>query len=92
VYSDLSPLPQLRDSHSGHATPQEPTLDPTQTTTPRRHEISFLRNGHSWRLQWQSGDEALLVETVASLATDPDCPLDAFDQALVQHHLDTTPQ
>ena len=53
----------------------------------RQHHISFQRNGHTWRLQWQSGDEGTLVDTIAALAADPNCPLDRFDQTLVEQHL-----
>ncbi|MDP6478640.1 MAG: hypothetical protein QGI75_01205 [Phycisphaerales bacterium] len=52
-----------------------------------QHQISFQRNGHIWRLQWQCGEEETLIDTLAALAGDPDCPLDAFDQALVEKHL-----
>jgi hypothetical protein len=62
---------------------------PTPTTT-GTHQISFLRNGHSWRLQWKNGHEDLLVDTLAAFVADPACPLDAFDQALVERHLATS--
>jgi len=51
------------------------------------HQISFLRNGHTWRLQWDSGDESLLIDTLATLVADPLCPLDDFDQRLVEQHI-----
>jgi hypothetical protein len=66
---------------------QEHTLDAPNPTSTRVHQIAFLRNGHSWRLQWDSGNEDVLVDTLAALVADPSCPLDAFDQALVEQHL-----
>ncbi len=70
--------------------PSNPPPSITHIQAARRHEISFLRNGHTWRLQWTQGDEELLIETLATMAADPHCPLDQFDQALVTHHLHHT--
>ena len=69
----------------------EPRIGTSQHRT-NQHQISFQRNGHIWRLQWQRGDEETLVDTLAALAADPDCPLDAFDKALVEHHLRHSPK
>jgi hypothetical protein len=62
-------------------------LDAPIPTNTRVHQISFLRNGHSWRLEWDSGNEDVLVDTLVALVADPTCPLDAFDQALVEQQL-----
>ncbi len=64
----------------------ESRIGPSQQQISHR-QISFQRNGHIWRLQWQPGDEEILIDTLAALAADPDCPLDASDRALVEQHL-----
>jgi hypothetical protein len=38
-------------------------------------------------LQWDSGDESMLIDTLAALVADPQCPLDDFDQRLVEQHI-----
>lgn len=60
---------------------------PTQANPDMRHQVAFVRGGHTWRLTWNDGDEPLLLETLAALAASPDCPLDDFDRALVHQHL-----
>jgi hypothetical protein len=70
--------------------PQERHVEPSSGTShhgTHQHRISFQRSGHTWCLQWQSGDEETLIDTIAALAADPKCPLDTFDQALVEQHL-----
>jgi hypothetical protein len=52
-----------------------------------RHQMAFLREGQSWQLFWEDGDESLLIETVAALVADPSCPLDHYDQTLIEQQL-----
>lgn len=68
---------------SNQPTPACETISHTHGT----HETTFIRNGHLWRLTWRDGDEALLMQTMAAMAADPDCPLDEYDKRLVLEHL-----
>jgi len=71
------------DSPSGPASPRRSA----SPDTAQQHQIAFLRNGHTWRLQWSDGDEMTLLDTLAVMASDPDYPLDDFDRALVNQQM-----
>ena len=51
------------------------------------HQLSFMRNGHTWQLRWEPGEESLLLDALAVMAQDPSYPLNASDEALVKQQM-----
>jgi len=46
-----------------------------------------MRNGHTWQLRWEPGEESLLLDALAVMAQDPSYPLNASDEALVKQQM-----
>lgn len=64
---------------------------PDQPPNGSTHRLVLRRGEHRWNFCWDPGSEAVLINSVAALASryqsGADCPFDWLDAAVACHHI-----
>lgn len=64
-------------------TDQNHTPDPSETP----HHLTLAKGPHRWVFRYRSGEESVVLRTLAEAANDPTTDLDWFDAAVLSHQM-----
>lgn len=53
----------------------------------QRRQIQLTKRGHQFRVAYETGDEPLVLEQLAEMASRPDLAFDWFDAAVLSHQV-----
>ncbi len=71
----------------------EPTsqsvVEEQDALSPERHEhvLSLDKKGHAFRLQYETGQESQVLESLSEMVANPALPFDWFDAAMLGHQM-----
>ena len=62
-------------------------MPPVEPVNRQARQIRLSKNGHEFRMSYQQGDEAAVLEALVDLVRRRDLPFDWFDAAVMSHQL-----